>query len=78
MNKSDATFHSSNFGLPEQLNVNPVLVDEFPFEISKSNTSTFSTGTKTELIRIITESKNEKMIECLYKYVKNLKDKGMI
>lgn len=78
MNKSDATFHSSNFGLPAQLNVNPVLVDEFPFEISESTVSTFSTGTKSELIRIITESKNEEMIECLYKYVKNLKEKGMM
>lgn len=78
MNKSDATFHSSNFGLPAQLNANPVLVDEFPFEISDSNISTSNTRTKTELIRIINESKNEKMIECLYKYVKNLKDKGMM
>ena len=71
VNKSDATFHSSNFGLPAKPNINLI-------ESSESNVSTFSTRTKSELIRIITESKNEEMIECLYKYVKNLKEKGMM
>ena len=71
VNKSDATFHSSNFGLPAKPNINLI-------ESSESNVSTFSTRTKSELIRIITESKNEEMIECLHKYVKNLKEKGMM